>query len=542
MRCGDLRWLLLGVFLSVSLGAWSQPDSGTVDLGNTRVDNHDEPDSNREEELKTIADEFRKQAKAAPSSTLVRRFYQEIEQRPECQPGKWPGDCLNALLEDKAIVADLPADDGWEPEYLQGEKAIEKVAGDLREDVKQALDNVATGLGLPGLGGVVENFQETALDSLLHLEDLEEPQTLGYRIPLPRVWWFQPRLTSYATPLPEINPLLKKRLAAEGRAELLASSEDGLEFGDDYFVAVDVSLLGPFFGRDLNDSIEPRQNLLRSVTRSGSEQNYRDAARYLDLNTELDRRALAVAAATLTEFEVAVWGRIRNARLNEFWKLIHNQPQLDLQFKRLNRDDIVGADAESFRLRFGTGLVNLTRLRLFSDCNFDLANEECPGAYADLVEKSWLLKHGAGVSAYYEQGDIADLSVELPPLAGDGGLLLGELLPGEASRLGFDSDNPNRFVIDGGRFRQFGWAIGATLTDPKIGRQSGSSLRADLAADYYRYDRDPVRLDHEVLRFTLTWRRGALSIPLHLMYRSDTEFEANVDDRLALGLGVSFRH
>ena len=65
-----------------------------------------------------------------------------------------------------------------------------------------------------------------------------------------------------------------------------------------------------------------------------------------------------------------------------------------------------------------------------------------------------------------------------------------------------------------------------------------TSVRADGGVDYYRYDRDSVRIDHAVTRVTLTFRRGDYSFPLHLMYRTKTELDANVGDDLVLGVGT----
>ncbi len=497
--------------------------------------------------LQTLATAWRDQARSRSLPSQAAAFATMMDREPQCQADKKALSCLNALLVHPAITLNLTNSANWEPATNTPQPPVKAlvdgVLQQLDQGLSQALDNVATGLGVPALTGVVQNFAETALDSLIHIEDLEEPQTLGYRIALPELGWLQPRLTTYATPLPELNPILKKRLSEEGRAQLLTAKEGGLDFGDDYYVAIDVSVNGPYFGRKLEDHLADRQRLTKTLNLSRDLQNQRDAAALLQLDNATDRRALAIATAALHQSEELVWSRIGNARLNEFWKFIHNQPQLDLQFKRLKREDVVGADASSFRLGFSSGLINLTWLKLFSGCDAKLGNgEDCLNAYTRWSE-SWLLKHGAGIAAYYEQGDIADLSIELPPLAaGLGDLLLGQLLPGEALGLGFSDDDPNRFVIDGGRYQRYGWAIGATLTNPEWGQKNSRSLRADFGTDYYRYDRDPVRLDHEVMRFTLTWRWGDLSLPLNLMYRSKTEFEANLNDTLAVGIGLSYRH
>ncbi len=534
MKWLDPRWVLASL-LSLASTVYAQPreEHGTPgdDLNAKRVNE--------------IVSQWRKQASdGAIASSQVLGFYQQVNSHPSCaaQSGKTSGACLDALLRHPARNVNLPAPASWAPQYDNSDDVGGNIHKKLEKHFSTALNEVATGLGMPATSGVLDDLQETALDSLIQLEDLEEPQTLGYRIGINRLGIVQPRLAVYATPQPELNPLLEKRLVAEGRANYLSSTEDGLELDDDYFVALDIGLLGPWFGRDLADHRLSRQALAETVIGDESMDYYRGAVAQLQLDDVLDRKALAYAAATLADFDGKVWNQIKESRLNQFWKLLHNQPQLTLRAKRLKRDDVVGADASSYRLWFGSGLANLTWLKLFSTCNHELANVDCPDAYQKWID-SWVLKHGVGVSAYYEWGDIADLSVELPPLpAGADGLPIADLLPDDLLGLGIDVNNPDRFVIDGGRYRRYGWAIGATITDPEIGRKNSSSLRADLAADYYRYHRDPVRLDHDVLRFTLTWRRGALSLPLHLMYRTETEFEANVDDKLAVGLGISYRH
>lgn len=556
MRCSKLRarWLRL-LWMLATIG-WciegvGQPHvtgdfgaRGAVNTGGAPRFDDDDPDGAPSE--RAINDLLQRWRRAAaepqPQSHQIADYYQQLSREPQCAADRRAFPCAKALLQGPAVVRDLNSAPSWAPEFTPDQHALAKVADRATGLAEAALNGVATGLGIPAVSGVVEDFQALAVDSLLNLETLEEPQTLGVRVPLPRLFWLQPRLTTYATPLPELNPLLEKRLVEDGRAQLLSDSEDDLSPGDDYFYALDVSLLGPWFGRELSDNHRVRQNLLSSVTQSENSQLMLAAVKRLKLRDERDRKALAYAVADLADFEQRVWHRISGAGLNDFWKLIHNQPQLDLQVKRLKRDDLVGAEASSWRVSFSTGLANLTWLRLFGDCNAELNNVACPGVYREWIN-SWVLRHGVGLSAYYEQGDIADLSVQLPPLAaGAVGLVLQDLLPGEALGLGIDPDDPNRFVIDGGRYQRFGIGLGATLTDPKPALATSTSLRLDLGADYYRYDRSPVRLDHEVMRMTLTWRRGAISIPLNLMYRSESEFEANLDDKVAVGLGVSYRH
>lgn len=63
-------------------------------------------------------------------------------------------------------------------------------------------------------------------------------------------------------------------------------------------------------------------------------------------------------------------------------------------------------------------------------------------------------------------------------------------------------------------------------------------MRIDGGVDYYRYQRDPVRIDHNVARVTLTYRRGSFSFPFHLMYRTESEFDADLGDDVVVGLGV----
>ena len=493
--------------------------------------------------LQKHASDWRQQALTTPMSAKASYVYAEMNNQAACQPDQQTLSCLVDLLESLAVTLNL-ANRQSAALGTGNQRSINEVINsalsELDQNLQHSLRSVATSTGLPATSGVVQNFSEAALDSLIHLEQLEDPQTLGYRMPLPEIAWLQPRLTAYATPLPEINPLLKKRLAAEGRAQLLADSEDDLDFGDDYFIALDVSVNGPYFGRKFIDHIPARQNLTKRLNLSRDLQNQRDAVVLLKLDNALDRKALAIAAAALSATEDTVLNRIQTSHLNGFWKFIHNQPQLNLQIKRLKRDDVVGADASSLRLSFSSGLINLTTLKLFSACNTQLDNtgDKCLNAY-NYWSESWLLDYGVGVSAYYEQGNIADLSLSLPLLPAGLGGELSNLFAGTS--LGFDGNDPNRFVIDGGQYQRYGWAIGATLTNPKAGEKASRSLRADLGADYFRYDRDPVRLNHEALRFTLTWRWGDISLPINLMYRSESEFEANVDDKLAVGLGLSYR-
>jgi hypothetical protein len=403
-------------------------------------------------------------------------------------------------------------------------------------DVAQLVDSAAT--AVPVLGGAIDNFLPGVRPAALQaLGELEDPQTLGAAVALPRLGWIVLRVGGFANPVPRLNPMVED--AATSRNQLEAVDRD-FEPEDDYYVTGDLSLVGPWFGREGRDHVAAQSRLSRSVMagydiandQDNPRQPLSDVATYVTIPAGAaaidadEANALACAAELYNRMTAEANRRVRRGYLGDFWRFVHNQPQLTIAGRRFYRDDLVGADSHGTRATFSTGLLNnLTFLKLMRwRCSTELGGDGCASLYQRMAE--WpMMRHGLGLSAYYERGNIADVSVTLPAIAG--------LVPQPALPV----------PIEGGDYERYGWSVGFSLHEADDATKDASlrvpptSIRLDGGTDYFEYETGAARLDHKVTKLTLTYRRGNVSVPVHLMYRTQSEFEAEVADEIVIGLG-----
>jgi hypothetical protein len=440
-------------------------------------------------------------------------------------------------------------------------------AGDLRtigaaladyrdgaEPLNQALDqtrsvirNVVTAVDIPGLGGVVDDtLPGYWLSYLAANELLEDPQSLGMSATLPELWILRGKVSLFAAPDPEVSPVIRQALIDRDLGELALRRESELELTDDYLLKAELSLAGEWFGRDMDDHPLDQTRLIRT-TFAGFDIGTIDTetAKFSDLGGALQQihgdqwaedpsriELVACAVDAVRRLDQTADERAGDAPLNEFWKLIHNQPQLGVSYRGLQRDGFVGADSHGYRVRFSTGLFNnVTFMKLFPGCRSGLRGDRCDDIFKWLT--AWpTFKYGVGLSVYYESGNLADIEINLNELGSGGGLL--PIFPGD------DDAEPIR--VDGGDYTRYGWSLGATLRGPTPERPDPRAwtVRIDGGMDYFRYERQPARLDHDVARVVLTLRRGEVEFPLYLMHRTDTEFGTGLVDDLVIGLGTSW--
>lgn len=412
-------------------------------------------------------------------------------------------------------------------------------------DHAERLREVVTALPVPALAGVVDDFSNSALPSLMQVTgDLAEPQTLGLSVNLPRFLRLKARLGGYANPAPELNTLLESVLLERGQLAALRTRENRLDVGDDYSLNADITVLGAWLGRDPSDHAAAQSRLARSVMAGADlaggdlrSQDFQRAAMILVNQPSFDaehRDAVLCAVRQYTEFSRSERAPLAQALLGDYWRLVHNQPQLTLTYRRLYRDAIVGADSETVRLKLTSGLFNnVNFLRWTRPCTSALGGDDCPEAYRAMQER-WPMRHGLGAALYFEAGRLADVRLQLPD---ENGQPTDVLLPPLVSEQLVADDAV--FRLEGGDYHRYGWSVGAVLLQMQNGDGRGkASMRLDGGVDYYRYQRDPVRLDHSVSRLTLTYRRGNFSFPFHLMHRSRSAFTTDLDDELVLGVGV----
>ncbi len=430
-------------------------------------------------------------------------------------------------------------------QYLPAKPALEAASGFARD----LLEEVVTDLPIPALGGVIDDFNTRLLPALLQASDqLAEPQTLGLSWNLPELFDLKMRLGAYANPQVELNPALESALIERAQLGQFRSKERSLSERDDYALNLDLTVVGQWIGRDIGDHAYAHSRISRTVIAGKDLEGgdfesrvYLNVARVL-MKGAPDDSQLGAASCALDLYNRVSredFRRLENSSLDKFWSLVHNQPQLTFSARQVRRDALIGADIESYRVKFSSGLFNnINFLKWTGACDRELGGHGCGRAYQKMAN-GFASRYGLGLAAYYEWGSLADVSVPLPSLVDD---TLQPLLPPLVNdRL---ADNDEVFHLEGGEYRRYGWNLGAMLkAEMTSNGVLKDSLRIDGGMDYYRYDHDPVRVDHEVARLTITYKRGDFSIPFHLMYRAKTEFEADLGDDLVFGVGLqsSFR-
>ncbi|MBR9812352.1 hypothetical protein GYB61_00675 [bacterium] len=421
-------------------------------------------------------------------------------------------------------------------------KGVEYAEGQLADSVAEQLGNIATSLPLPSLNGAVPGLLDAVQGTALQaFNTLEDPQTAGLSVGLGRIGNFRVRLGGFVAPQPELNPLLETTLVDRDQLEFGRAAERDFDVGDDYLVNVEVAIVSQWLGRDIHFHRAHQVNLLRTAWEKPGDptQTYQQVAFKIadDWQDHADKRLAVACAADIlgAHYERAV-ERIRTTPFADFWRFLHNQPQLIFSARRLHRDTFVGANADAYKVWFGTGLANnLTWAKLFGACDSGLNGPGCPKELRDM-NKHWPMRAGLGLAAYYEAGQLDDVTVELPPMDAMGGG--GGLLP----PVGGGAADNNRFELPGVDYEQFGVSLGFVIKghNPEQAPSARSSVRLDAGWDWYRYEANPVRADFDVQRITLTFRRGPLSIPIHVLFRTESEFQIDTVDRVSFALGAGY--
>lgn len=440
----------------------------------------------------------------------------------------------------------------------------------LKQQSYEALRNVPDALPIPALESVGQRvLPGLDVSALVATADLEQPQTLGatYRADWIRLGPIRANLAAFATPEPELNPVVQQRLVERDQGEFALQQQGELRLGDDLLYSVNANVVNTWFGRDMRPHAKSFTRLFPAVDEAEPNNALLEAMNGVLATIEvLDGRNWAEQTRNVGIVQCALAGKQRARRqqlaeleslpLGSFWKLVHNQPEVSLTYRRLDRDGFVGAEMDSFRIALESGLFNnVASMKLFSDCDSSMEGQACKQRLKD-VAQGWAFRSGLGMRIYYEQGDLADLTVSVPGLApgggGGGGLLP---LPGGGGAVA-----PDQITVEGGRVRQYGFSIGF-LASRNISPLSGPvaqllgngdagegrtgqrwSARLDFGMDWYQFDRQPARVNHENVRVVLTLKNGGLSVPVYLLYRTQSEFSANLpgDNRLAVGLGTTW--
>lgn len=439
---------------------------------------------------------------------------------------------------------------------------------------RSLVEEAVSSLPLPGfVGAVPDLLPGNDLVSSVGLKSFDTPQVVG--LSLNGVLensqafevknnWFILSFGGFFTPKPEINPLVENRLVGDARAELLQQAAD-TTIGDEAFYEITFAPLSSWVGREMRWHTPTFTRIWQSANGTVNHYDIDAAARMLDtlgvrgyqrVDTPSRQEAMACMVSLNRAFGHAVNKLPSTYELPSFWKLVHNQPQLAYAYKELRRKGAVGADSRSQRVTFSGGLLNnINWLRLpWIGCGPNLEKAGCADKFRGMAS-NLATRHSLGFSAFYEWGRILDFSYSVPaPVSTssadpgtDPGGLLDDVLPPELTPpilQPMQPAVPAPEEIDGGPYSHWGASLGFSLWHPDRDKKADdrTSARVDAVYEKWKYNEQPLRVDHSIRRITLTYRWRNFSIPLHFVYRQKTEFDADVDsaDRLGVGLGAGW--
>jgi hypothetical protein len=218
-------------------------------------------------------------------------------------------------------------------------------------------------------------------------------------------------------------------------------------------------------------------------------------------------------------------------KLDQFAKLQHNQPDIVLRYRRLQRKAVIEANAWNVNLTASTGLFNTDWLRTIGACGSEFKGKDCITEYENELRSS-LMDISPSLSVYGEVGRITDLTI---PLDSTLPIDLGPLLPP------IPGLPAQELTIEGGKYWRYGGALGAMVEPVHESNGIVYSTRIDFAYDAWKLANNAERLDYDVLRLTVTRRIGAVSLVLNLMCRDRAKFrDANIaPNGVTAGLGYS---
>lgn len=421
----------------------------------------------------------------------------------------------------------------------------------------EMIDATAVPLPLPGLAGALPSLLPGGTFAFVQsaVNEIDDSHTLGGVLnaalgPFTSIEtdWLAVGFGGFLTPNPKINPVLKSRLLDTQRTDLLRDLDGSDNPLDDSLYQLQLTPLWHWFGRNIkwfdnlsNNLVDSAMNPPEADVQVVGVHSPDDINSHFSKHKAADKRVREVAAC-MANSDYAQSKRnealAERKRLGEFYRLVNNQPQIVYSAKELRRSGPIGANVRSQRFTLSSGILNnVDFLRLTKGCTMSLADADvkrtwpenenpCTHEYMTMLN-SFFTRHDVAASVFYEWGNLAKFTFDIPAAESTPGLPLPPIL-GDGETL----------VVEGGGYEQFGAALGMAITSPSLDDPRKISSRIDLVHEWLKYDNNLFRVDHTVTRLTLTYRMGALSLPLHLVYRSNSEFKADALENFAVGLGI----
>jgi hypothetical protein len=331
---------------------------------------------------------------------------------------------------------------------------------------------------------------------------------------------------------PEISSDVSSKLGANASA--IKTLNDGLTNTDDITASLTYTRVDRSFGRSITPHLPLFDAMLVPLLDSASDDAADDRLRKLlkehkeivDAKTPFtnipkEARDSVIAATEAVARDASRTLSEVDDLTKNFARLLNNQPQIYASMLYHNRKDVVGPSSVSAKLTYEIGTANINRFRQYKNGECGEASVAAHGA-ACVKELADFTKSNGGLAA--EGADRFTLSVEYQQ--------------SRTERVDLTKfSEPDPVVTP-----QSHSVIASATYGRSLMNSGGHDGRVDVKASYENVSKDPTKKDRFVASITLTQQLSdKMSIPLSLVYANHSQFLSNVDRKLNVHFGLSFK-
>lgn len=347
--------------------------------------------------------------------------------------------------------------------------------------------------------------------------------TFDWNLPFPSADQRFVKLQSVFTK-PQISDSVSKALV--NNADAVKQLNDGLSNTDDVAASLTYTPLNERYGRSITPHL-PMYRALQSGIDVALKKEQDKARRRLEIAfpaadkgfSAIPEAERAAAIATFQAAAEAAQSTLQqtDALVMAFARLLNNQPQIYGSVIYHDRKDIVGPSTVSGKVTYEIGTRNLNAFRA--------ENHDCEKATIAANAVTCLAK----LKAFAKPGDVDSA----PRLA-----LSLEYQQSRAGRV----DLSEFHVTDPVTSPHSHSLIGTATYGRSITAAAGRDGRIDVTASYQNVSNDPTKKDRFVGSVTYTQKiTDTMSLPFSLIYANHSQFLSDVDRKLNVHFGISYK-
>ena len=421
--------------------------------------------------------------------------------------------------------------------FMAPEKAAKETQATNATQKEVATANTgATTLSSPSSTALKDflSFFAASVDSAV-VSEKGNALTLDWNLPFPIIDKNERTLKFQATfSKPEVSSDVSNALSANSSA--MTTLNNSLSNTDDIAGSLTYSPVNQSYGRSITPNLSLFRPMILAILNNDAIKDARDKGlrkvlkdhkELVDAKTpftaikDSDQRDEAIAAMQAAAQAASASFKRIDTLVKNFARLLNNQPQIYGSVVYHDRKDIVGPSTVSGKFTYEIGTANLNRFRAANNGKCSEASIAA-NAVTCLTELDNFTKQNGGLEA--ESTDRLTLSAE------------------------YQQSRANRVDLSA-----------YSITDPlvtshthslvysaKYGRSmittNGRDGRIDLTAYYENYSNDPMKKDRFVGSVTFTQKiTETMSIPLSLIYANHSQFLSDVDRKLNVHFGLTYK-